>query len=185
MQDIISLLNQAVTNELKNEEKLGQLPAAFYGIISLRLKQLKVMELTASTEEAKLAAKELRKNITELVNALMQIRVRKMFNTLLKGGTIEVDEYEKPVVPLLVKFVSQFNELRFYIVEGKTKELEHFYKDAPTVYYLVQFLSPTDKFMGSDLIEYGPFEAGDIATLPQENAKILIEKNIVKKVGEI
>ncbi|MDP8023747.1 MAG: hypothetical protein ACP5LF_05730 [Nitrososphaeria archaeon] len=185
MQDIISLLNQAVSGELKDEEKLGQLPSGFYGIISLRLKQLKVMELTASTEEAKLAAKELRKNITELVSTIMEIRLKKMVNRLLKGETVEVDEYERPMVPFLVRFISQFNELKSYIIEGKTKELEHFYKDAPTVYYLVHFLNPTDKFMGADLVEYGPFEPGDIATLPQENAKILIEKNIVKKVGEV
>lgn len=185
MQDIISLLNQAVSGELKDEEKLGQLPPGFYGIVSLRLKQLKVMELTASTEEAKLAAKELRKSITELVNTIMDIRLKKMASELLKGETIEVDEYERPMIPSLVKFISQFNELRSYIIDGKTKELEHFYKDAPTVYYLVQFQNPADKFMGVDLVEYGPFEAGDLATLPQENAKILIEKNIVKKVGEI
>lgn len=185
MQDIISLLNQAVSGELKDEEKLGQLPPGFYGIVSLRLKQLKVMELTASTEEAKLAAKELRKSITELVNTIMDIRLKKMASELLNGETIEVDEYERPLIPSLVKFISQFNELRSYIIDGKTKELEHFYKDAPTVYYLVQFQNPADKFMGVDLVEYGPFEAGDLATLPQENAKILIEKNIVKKVGEI
>ncbi|MGC8568860.1 MAG: hypothetical protein ACP5LW_02515 [Nitrososphaeria archaeon] len=185
MQDILNLLSQAVNSEINDPENLAPLPAGFYGIISLRLKQLKIMEFTASTEEAKLAARELRKTVSELVSELIDIRVKKMVDNLLKGKPIEVDEYEKSSLWKLMSFINDINLLKASISEGKTKELENIEKNAPTVYFLVQFNQSLDKFMGSDLVEYGPFEVGDLATIPQENAKILIEKNIVKKVGEI
>ena len=184
MQDIINLLNQAVNGELK-EENLSKLPVGFYGIIALRVKQLKIMELTASTEEAKNAAKSLRKLIIEIVSKLIDIRIRKMVEKALAGEAFEADEYEKPLIVPLMSFISNANRLKSFINEGKIKELEVFHKSAPISYYLVQFLKPVDKFVGPDLIEYGPFEAGDLATIPQENAKILIDKNIVMKVGEV
>jgi DNA replication initiation complex subunit (GINS family) len=36
--------------------------------------------------------------------------------------------------------------------------------------------------IGSDMKTYGPFEAEDIASLPAENAKILVKQGLAEKV---
>jgi DNA replication factor GINS len=40
----------------------------------------------------------------------------------------------------------------------------------------VAFLQDIPQFVGIDMGCYGPYRAGDIATVPEENAKVLIEK---------
>ena len=47
---------------------------------------------------------------------------------------------------------------------------------------LVRFINSVPKFMGEDLNIYGPFDIGDIASLPQKSASLLIK---TKRVQEI
>jgi DNA replication factor GINS len=51
---------------------------------------------------------------------------------------------------------------------------------------LVVFKEETPEFIGIDGKVYGPFKKGDIARIPEENIKTLVEKNIVEefKVSE-
>ena len=49
---------------------------------------------------------------------------------------------------------------------------------------LVRFLYSVPKFVGKELEEYGPFEEEDIANLPIEIAKVLIDKGRVEEVKE-
>jgi hypothetical protein len=35
--------------------------------------------------------------------------------------------------------------------------------------------------MGADMMQYGPFRKGDIAKVPQENMKVLLERGIVEE----
>ncbi len=43
------------------------------------------------------------------------------------------------------------------------------------------FLQEIPKFVGIDMGHYGPYRAGDIATVPEDNAKLLVDKG----AGEI
>ena len=47
---------------------------------------------------------------------------------------------------------------------------------------LVRFVQEIPAIIGSDMNMYGPFRAEDIATLPPENAKILIKQGIAMEV---
>ena len=40
---------------------------------------------------------------------------------------------------------------------------------------MLVFKEDVPEFLGVDLRKYGPFKKGDIAKIPEENAKILIE----------
>ena len=48
---------------------------------------------------------------------------------------------------------------------------------------LLRILEPVPQFIGDDLIIYGPFEAEDMASLPENIAKILIMKNKAEGVN--
>jgi hypothetical protein len=52
---------------------------------------------------------------------------------------------------------------------------------------LVRFLEDHPQLVGVDLKTYGPFRADDLATLPAENARLIIRKNQAEPVslGEI
>jgi len=47
---------------------------------------------------------------------------------------------------------------------------------------LLRFLQEIPAIIGSDMRTYGPFKAEDIATLPIENARVLVEKGIAVEV---
>ena len=46
----------------------------------------------------------------------------------------------------------------------------------------VEFSGEVPKFMGTDLEEYGPFEEGDTAEVPEDNAEILVEKDKAERL---
>ena len=43
---------------------------------------------------------------------------------------------------------------------------------------LVKFIGDVKKFVGTDLKEYGEFKDGDIAVIPDKNAKVLIDHGL-------
>ncbi len=46
---------------------------------------------------------------------------------------------------------------------------------------LVTILEDVQKFVGINLRNYGPFKRGDVTTLPEPNAELLIKKNLAEK----
>ncbi len=67
-------------------------------------------------------------------------------------------------------------------INGKIKLLESISKKHKTKPVVVRFIKEMDEMVGADLEKYGPFKTEDIATIPYENAKALISKNIAVKV---
>jgi DNA replication initiation complex subunit (GINS family) len=47
----------------------------------------------------------------------------------------------------------------------------------------VAFLETLPQFVGVNMKNYGPFERGDMATIPEANARLLVEKGIVKQIN--
>lgn len=46
---------------------------------------------------------------------------------------------------------------------------------------LIVFKEDVPSFMGADMRQYGPFKKGDIAKVPDENTRILLERGIVEE----
>jgi DNA replication initiation complex subunit (GINS family) len=53
-------------------------------------------------------------------------------------------------------------------------------KDANLV--MINILEEVHKFVGMNMKHYGPFARGDVATLPAENAELLIQKGMAEKM---
>ncbi|MGB9779090.1 MAG: hypothetical protein ACPLW8_06745, partial [Candidatus Bathyarchaeales archaeon] len=47
---------------------------------------------------------------------------------------------------------------------------------------VLRFLKDVPAIIGSDMKPYGPFKNEDIASLPVENAKILVKQGLAQKV---
>ena len=46
----------------------------------------------------------------------------------------------------------------------------------------VRFLKPVPSIIGSDMKSYGPFLVEDVASVPVENAKILVKQGLAKEI---
>lgn len=55
-------------------------------------------------------------------------------------------------------------------------------KEAEDGYEIVEITSEVPEFMGTDLEAYGPFEEGEEAEIPEDNAEILVNRGNAEKV---
>jgi DNA replication factor GINS len=60
-------------------------------------------------------------------------------------------------------------------VKGRPKVLESISARMRSKQIVLRFLKPTEAFVGVDMSKYGPFQQEDVASLPFENARAIIE----------
>lgn len=70
---------------------------------------------------------------------------------------------------------SRMNEVIAATVKGRPKVLESISARMRSKQIVVRFLKPTEAFVGIDMSKYGPFQPEDVASLPFENARLIIE----------
>lgn len=70
---------------------------------------------------------------------------------------------------------SRIDEVVAATVKGRPKVLESISARMRSKQIVVRFLKPTEAFVGVDMSKYGPFQPEDVASLPFENARSIIE----------
>lgn len=175
------MLEEAITFELirriQREEqrvpKLTKLPENFYQNISSYLQKKRKLE---EKEERKTALEV--KNIERLIEDIFNRRERKILNQALISARTNIPpenltEEEKVFFEVLVNSIKErrVNILNTVLQAVEKEELAS----------LIIFKEDVPEFVGSDLKSYGPFKKGDIARLPEENMKVLIERGIAEE----
>ncbi len=107
---------------------------------------------------------------------LLDIRERKLLmiaSAFVESGLTpgEVTPEEEEFFGKVVKQIKEFRDRKKDVSEGKREKLE-----------AVAFLQAVPKFVGVDMHNYGPFKEGDVANLPEGNAKVLLEKKAAKHI---
>jgi DNA replication factor GINS len=67
-------------------------------------------------------------------------------------------------------------------INGRAKVLELISARVRARQIVVRFLKPMEQFIGVDMGKYGPFQPEDVATLPFENARSMIETDVAVEV---
>ena len=115
------------------------------------------------------------------VTLLFVYRCRKIFN--IDKKTNETFEYsnltdeEKYVFYGNKDVENRINIVINTLFEGKPKTLEKIVSSINEYCTIVRFLDIMEQFVGINMNKYGPFKKEDIAILPFENAKSIIENN--------
>jgi DNA replication factor GINS len=168
--------------ELENRE-LERLPSDFYSKIAEYLRTLKEegRMLDKRTVKANLLRKELA-NAKRMIDDTVQTRYKKMIQKIIKGEnipsdflTVEEERVYKDVLPLTEAYSSFAKKILSGTVPKASIEQSH----KRTV---LRFLKDTPTIIGADLKAYGPFRIDDVASLPIENAKIMIKQGLAEKV---
>jgi len=171
----------------KNEKTLQRLPTSFYSEVSKILCDSKAAVNARGQDRthAAVSKKEfmilqrLGKEIAEtrmrkIVEAVMS-RQDRLTETLPK----EEAEFAKQVAIHVGDYYRLIDELAERSVITEEKDLTEPFEVRLEV---VRFLSDFPAIIGVDLKTYGPFKAEDVATLPAENASVLINQGVVKQV---
>ena len=97
----------------------------------------------------------------------------------------KLTEEEKYILDAEKESERRRNDILLAITKGRPKVLESISKRVRSKYIVIRFLEPMEQFMGVDLKRYGPFRREDVAVLPFENARSLIENNHAMEVQSI
>ena len=124
--------------------------------------------------------------ITKLTSLLFILRCKKIFNS----SKLSPENFEYSNLTDEEKYVffgNREREKRIDIIlkmllDGKPKTLEKIVSSINENFIMVRFLDSMDQFVGVNMNKYGPFKKDDVAILPFENARPILES---KKAVEI
>jgi DNA replication factor GINS len=138
---------------------------------------------------------ELIKLLTLSTKSLFELRIRKLLESsngqhLSYPSLLSSDDYSKLTDEEKFIFeeerkVSQRKELIIQsLIDGNVNNLDTISRIIRSKMIIIRFLESTDQFMGVDMAKYGPFIKEDIAILPFENARSLIERKIAIEIKD-
>ena len=138
---------------------------------------------------------ELIKLLTLSTKSLFELRIRKLLESsngqhLSYPSLLSSDDYSKLTDEEKFIFeeerkVTQRRELIIQsLIGGNVNNLDTISRIIRSKMIIIRFLESTDQFMGVDMAKYGPFIKEDIAVLPFENARSLIERKIAIEIND-
>ena len=138
---------------------------------------------------------ELIKLLTLSTKSLFELRIRKLLEDsngqhLSYPSLLSSDDYSKLTDEEKFIFeeerkVSQRKELIIQsLIDGNVNNLDTISRIIRSKMIIIRFLESMDQFMGVDMAKYGPFIKEDIAILPFENARSLIERKIAIEIND-
>ena len=122
------------------------------------------------------------KMITEMTSILLKIRIEKATSLDEIDYSNLLDE-ERFILDSEDELRQRKDTILSATLNGRLKLLVTVGQNHRARSIVIRFLKPIDQIMGTDLQTYGPFESEDVATLPFENARSLIEKKVAVKVS--
>ena len=126
----------------------------------------------------------LAKTASELADILLRTRLEKG----IRPGTLDLGnllDEEKYILDAEEEKRARASLVASAISRGKTKLLEYVSDKHRNRMVTVRFLKDIDALTGSDYNPYGPFKEEDVATIPHDNARVLVSQGSAVRVGWI
>jgi DNA replication initiation complex subunit (GINS family) len=155
-----------IAREEKASPSLTRLPEDFFESVSTYI--YKKMQLNEGSDNWEL------ENAKMVLSDIMKIRERKIVLSAFSFADSGVEPPnltpdEKHLFDQAASMIMQFRTGRKNVLEP-----EHEKKS------IIAFLEDVPQFVGSDMSNYGPFGKGDIANLPEDVTRLLIEKGAAR-----
>lgn len=129
---------------------------------------------------------KVRDRVAELMSTsarlLVQVRQQKTHSVSEQLDYSKLTDEEKYVLDGKDESDSRIKEVMAAASRGRPKVLEAISTRMREKRIIVCFIKPMEQFIGVDMTKYGPFNQEDVATLPLENARSLIEAGIAAQV---
>ncbi|MFQ6080185.1 MAG: hypothetical protein ACE5OW_00755 [Candidatus Bathyarchaeia archaeon] len=169
--------------EERESAEVQKLPRDFFVRLAGYVKKIREegRMLDKKTTRARLIQREF-KNVKKLVRDLIQLRYDKALRKAMTGKIVPRDvltEEEERLQSDISPSVEAYQALLKKILTGRLPHLER--KEKPKT-VVVRILQEIPAIIGSDMKTYGPFKPEDIATLPAENARVLIKQGVAVEV---
>ena len=146
-------------------------------------------ENNGSTEKI---SKEISSNLINLVvkltTLIFVLRCKKIFNSSKSKNMFEysnLTDEEKYVFFGNREREQRINIILKMLLEGKSKTLEKIVSSINQNFVIIRFLDSMEQFVGVNMNKYGPYQRDDVAILPFENARSIIENNKAVEIRKV
>jgi DNA replication factor GINS len=126
--------------------------------------------------------------------SLIELRTRKLLensNGNLSSTSLSTDDYskltdeEKYIFEEERKVSQRMDLIKGSLIDGNLNNLDSISRIIRSKMIIIRFMESTDQFMGVDMAKYGPFIKEDVAILPFENARSLIERKVAVEINDL
>lgn len=177
-----------------NDPTLGGLPPDFYAKIAEYLRGIKEEDKILDKKSVKmnlLLHESL--NVERMLEELLVVRYRKIIKTVTKSQKLPIELLtveETRMCEIFADFTKTYQKFSENLMQGQIAESIKVATKVETKPELVQlhkrstirFLKSIPAIMGADMKSYGPFVAEDVASLPPQNAQILVKQGLAVMV---
>jgi DNA replication initiation complex subunit (GINS family) len=190
---------------------LGALPPDFYVKIAVYLKRIKE-EARPDQKTVKLNLLEHEaQNVDRMLKELLELRYRKIIKAITKTQCVPTEflaAEEAKMTQTFATFAEAYQAFSKSLIEGEPTQIStapepikvvirtetppSAAKTQPTLLapqthvthkrQTLRFTKAIPAIMGADMKSYGPFQAEDVASLPELNAKILVKQGLAVPV---
>lgn len=177
-----SELYSAWKRELESSE-LEKLPSRFYSEIADYLKRMSEegRMLDKRTIRAQLLRSEAR-NVKRMVKELTQVRYEKLVKIVADAEKIAPDhltQVEEKIYEELLPLAEAYHGFVASILRGREPTMN---VESTQRRVVLRFLKEVPAIIGADMKKYGPFKAEDVASLPNENSKVLVKQGLAVRI---
>jgi len=131
-------------------------------------------------------------NVERMLKELLDTRYRKLIKTITKNQKAPVGlltTEEEGIVETFADFTNTYRKFAYDLMQGQLTQIKELDKtpikviiktDSPPIpkRSTIRFLKSIPSIMGADMKSYGPFAAEDVASLPPQNAQILVKQGL-------
>ena len=156
-------------SEVTQRSTLSKLPEGFFESVRAFIENK--MRLSEGKED-KWEAENARMLLEDILKA------REMKLMLAAMNLVSTDEKPENAMPEEMKFIEG---VATHLKEFRSNRKDSISRQEPKGN--VAFLEDIPVFVGTDMRNYGPFRKGDIATLPEDVAELLVTKNAARKIS--
>jgi DNA replication factor GINS len=172
--------------EVDNAE-LGALPRDFFARVAeyVQLIREESRMLDKKTAKAGLLEREL-EHVQRMVGELIWARYNKIVSLVTESQKLPSElltNEETVLCSDFLSFVEAYHAFVKKLVQGHILEVSVAEKTKqPHKRVVLRFLKAIPAVVGADMKTYGPFLAEDVASLPVENANILVKRGLAEAV---
>jgi DNA replication initiation complex subunit (GINS family) len=178
-------LNTIWLNEIK-EVDITQLTSDFYERLANYMKKIReeTKMLDKKTVKSNLIEHELQ-NVKRIVEELTHTRFRKIVKIVSEGAkppTGNLSSEELLIVTKILPVVDAYQTFAANLLIGQLSQ-----PDSTKTYQRasLRFKREIPSIIGADMQSYGPFIPEDVASVPIENARILVKQGLAEVVQSI
>ena len=180
---------------LKKERQITKIQAIspdIYKQVAQLIKELSIQKYEGLESDVH---NELIQMIILSTKSLIELRTRKLLENsngnFSSHPSLSTDDYsnltdEEKYIFVEEQKVSQRKDLILQsLTAGNVNNLDSISNIIRSKMIILRFLESIDPFMGVDMAKYGPFIKEDVAILPFENARSLIERKVAIEINDL